>query len=239
MMNEFEKVFQSHKTIAFNQNHPLKASVIITQLPSGRGKFSSVQKLFNEISGVKVISNQDSICLVRAVLIGQAYADKEKNAYLLLRKNNRELNKRVKRLAEKLNIPKNKSLGVETIKLLEAELKEYQITLLPENRLLHDPLAITFVMIFASIVGEKTVQGFLFLNLIFFIVIVTIPNVSEYMKIASASNQNYVLDAIVFKIRFICASMTINGVKTVKKVLNLTINASFSQKQKNLRKSRL
>ena len=37
LMNEFEKVFQSNKSIAFNQNHPLKASVIIVQLPSGSG----------------------------------------------------------------------------------------------------------------------------------------------------------------------------------------------------------
>ena len=66
LMNEFEKVFQSHKTIAFNQNHPLKPSIIVMQLPTGSGndgKFSSVQNTCNEISGVKTIKNSDNLCV--------------------------------------------------------------------------------------------------------------------------------------------------------------------------------
>ena len=102
-------------------------------------KFSAVQNICNEISGVKVIENTDNLCLVRAILVGKAYSDKEQNRYLLTRKNNKELNKRVKRLSHQLGI-ENKVQGIPTLMLIEQTLKDYQITLYGENRLIPTPL---------------------------------------------------------------------------------------------------
>ncbi len=74
------------------------------------------------------IINADNFCLVRAILIGKAFADKEKNAKLLERKNNKKLNGLVSSIVSKLGLP-DEFLNIEHIKLLENYFIDYQITL--------------------------------------------------------------------------------------------------------------
>ena len=74
------------------------------------------------------VLNSDNFCLVRAILIGKAIFDKEHNANLLLRRNNRELNKRVIELAKNLNLP-DEHLNLEHLAKIDAHFLEYRITL--------------------------------------------------------------------------------------------------------------
>jgi hypothetical protein len=86
------------------------------------------QNDFNENCKFVHIINSDNFCLVRAVLIGKAIFDKEHNANLLRRVNNRELNKRVKEVVETLGLP-NEHLNLDHLEILELYFKEYRITL--------------------------------------------------------------------------------------------------------------
>ena len=74
-----------------------------------------------------LIVNSDNYCLARAVLVGKAFADKEKNASLLLRKNNRLLNQRLRDLKESVSLP-DEFLNLTHLKMIEAFLGIYQIT---------------------------------------------------------------------------------------------------------------
>ncbi len=157
LQREFDTVFQSRKKIpenAFQDNHELK--LIINVLPSRlitggsndkaprkRGRPSlnkqpqkricrEKREIINmndyiEKSRFIHVINADNFCLVRAILIGQAFADKETNSYTLIRKNNRELNKRVLEIRQKFLLP-DEPLNLTHVKLLKEYLKNYEIT---------------------------------------------------------------------------------------------------------------
>ena len=73
------------------------------------------------------VINADNYCLVRAILIGKAFSDKEKNAWTLVRKNNKELNRRVYQLADQLGLT-DEHLNLNHVKLIETFLKFYKLT---------------------------------------------------------------------------------------------------------------
>jgi hypothetical protein len=86
------------------------------------------QRDFINNSKVVKIINSDNFCLLRAILVGKAFADKEKNANLLTKRNNRKLNYRVKEYVSKLQLP-DRNLNLGDLRIIELYLKEYQITL--------------------------------------------------------------------------------------------------------------
>jgi hypothetical protein len=73
-----------------------------------------------------VVVNSDNLCLVRAILIGKAFADKERGAKNLTRPNCGKLNERVNYLKKELEIPDG-FLNLQTVQLLEDYYKDYQI----------------------------------------------------------------------------------------------------------------
>jgi len=145
MQNEFESVLQSRKKPDEVQTHN-RFKVIFNIIENRQiqgGAFDSKKKekrickekreIINQKDYLKnsrsiKIINSDNFCLVRAVLVGKAFADKEKNAYLLLRKNNRILNFRVKELVSTLGLS-DRHLNIEDLNVIDNYLKEYQITL--------------------------------------------------------------------------------------------------------------
>ena len=55
----------------------------------------NMQDFINNNKCVIRVVNSDNFCLLRAILIGKAFVDKERNASHLVRKNNRKLNERL------------------------------------------------------------------------------------------------------------------------------------------------
>jgi hypothetical protein len=86
----------------------------------------NMRDFLENCQSVKII-NSDNYCLVRAVLVGKAFADKEENSYLLVRKNNRNLNNRLSELLKVLALP-DEFLNLTHLKMIEDHLKDYQIT---------------------------------------------------------------------------------------------------------------
>ena len=70
LLNTFENVIQSYKTIEMNNNNSLKAMVCIARLPSGSSlsATNATQNFFNESKNIIVIVNDDNFCLIHAVL---------------------------------------------------------------------------------------------------------------------------------------------------------------------------
>jgi hypothetical protein len=86
----------------------------------------NMRDFLENCQSVKII-NSDNYCLVRAVLVGKDFADKEENSYLLVRKNNRNLNNRLSELLKVLALP-DEFLNLTHLKMIEDHLKDYQIT---------------------------------------------------------------------------------------------------------------
>jgi hypothetical protein len=141
MQNEFESVMQSRKkSEEFQTNNRFRVIFNIIENKQIQGGSSKTKKICKEkkeilnqrdfINNSKVVKiiNSDNFCLLRAILVGKAFADKEKNANLLTKRNNRKLNHRVKEYVSKLQLP-DRHLNLGDLRIIELYLKEYQITL--------------------------------------------------------------------------------------------------------------
>jgi hypothetical protein len=142
LLSNFEHVAQSYKTVKLNESNSLKATVVIARLPSGGGRsrknnknlhqqennLSELELYYLKKKSIKIVYNQDNLCALRAILIGQAYADGDKNAYKLARIGSSILEKKTILVANKLKLDQKMRCGIEEIKLIESFLREYQIT---------------------------------------------------------------------------------------------------------------
>lgn len=84
--------------------------------------------------------------MLRAILVGKAYADGEPRARDLLRKNSTKLNQRVSKMAKDLNLP-NTRLSISVIPRIENYLPstsvnktKYQIMVIDANGIFNEPL---------------------------------------------------------------------------------------------------
>ena len=80
----------------------------ITNMNYRKAKNSKDMAEFIENSRFIWVLNHDNFCLVRAVIIGMAYADGEKNWQTLKRANNREVDKRTREMVHQLKLPDTK-----------------------------------------------------------------------------------------------------------------------------------
>ena len=152
MLDHFSKVVQSYKKRCGDDEqakYKFNASIIIAEIPSGGHKHKNIPQVrrrkarVNEINFSEVtnksfyeycvsskailpIYNDDNLCLLHAVLVGKAISDNEKNVYLLAKKNNRKLKKRVIELAKQLNV-KDGPCAIDLIKKIEDLWGSYQI----------------------------------------------------------------------------------------------------------------
>ena len=145
MHNQFESVMQSRKPpedsqlnnrfrVIFNiiENKQISGGMLVSKEKNKRVCKQKIEVLnqrdyIQNSRSVKII-NSDNYCLLRAILVGKAYADKEKNAKLLTRKNNRKLNSLVKKYVSDLNLP-DRHLNLDDLKIIDDHLNDYQITL--------------------------------------------------------------------------------------------------------------
>ena len=68
------------------------------------------------MSGIKCIKNKDNFCLIRAILVGKAYADHLKNAYTLLRDETKILDKKEGRIVRAGGFQMLEQLSIEHLK---------------------------------------------------------------------------------------------------------------------------
>jgi hypothetical protein len=159
LQNHFEDVFQSRKkqdSNTFQDQHSLIITLNILpkrQIRGGGGDllnkrickekrhFQNMKELIENSRFIHVV-NSDNFCLVRAILIGKAFFDKEKYAFTLVRKNNRKLNASVKQLVEHLKLP-DEHLNLTHVRLIETFLVDYRITVYDSvsngSRMLYPP----------------------------------------------------------------------------------------------------
>lgn len=166
LLERFQKVVQSNDTLSISSYQAFKAHIVIARLPVGGGRAAkpktatpeSTNDLItlwrNSERGIKVIENNDNLCLLRAVIVAKAYAEKENARHLLLRQNNRLLNKRTRQLAAQINIS-NQRCGIAELRKAEIFLRDYQITLYRNNEttpIYEGPMNKKFLYI--TLVGE-------------------------------------------------------------------------------------
>ena len=162
ILTTFENVIQSYKKDPdhlIKEHQKLTVSILVAKLPSGGTKSkqdvkekrtknyipcNDFQEFCLKKRCVKIIHNDDNLCLLKAIIIAKAYADKEKKCSNFLRNNNIEIKKRVKKLADDLQI-KNSECGIEELKKIEIYLKDYQIMLLSNEGVVEkEPLYINY-----------------------------------------------------------------------------------------------
>ena len=156
ILEHFESIVQSYKKRNLDEEqskYKFQASFIVAEIPEGGHKHKNIpqkrttkkraEKLTFETAtnygfyeycneakkSILPVYNKDQLCLLHAILIAKAYCDKEKKAHLLARQNNRELIKRVEKLAVLLNI-KNGPCSIDMVKQIEEILKDYQIMII-------------------------------------------------------------------------------------------------------------
>ena len=143
IQNHFEDVFQSRKkqdANTFQDSNSLVLTLNILpnrQIRGGSNEpikrvckekrhFQNMKDLIETSRFIHVV-NSDNFCLVRAILIGKAFFDKEKYAFTLVRKNNRKLNTLVKEVVQHLKLP-DEFLNLMHIKMIEEYFVDYRIT---------------------------------------------------------------------------------------------------------------
>jgi len=137
----FSEQIQSYKDMPEHEiraNHVLTVNVVVADSITGGSNTEFTQQCIDK-SSIKVIRNTDNFCLVRAIIVGKAYADKDHNARKLLRPNNRILNEKTLKIVEQLQLP-NRQCGIEQVKKIEALLRDYQIMIIDEEGVAKDPL---------------------------------------------------------------------------------------------------
>ena len=143
ILSYFEEIVQSLKLddeFEKNFNYKIRLSIIIADVLSGQGKKTKITK--NNMSRPKEylkihrsildISNDDNQCLIRAIIIGKAYADGEKQPYRLNSNNNKEMIRRINIVRKSIKLP-NTGCGVNEARVLENYFKYYQIMIIPFN----------------------------------------------------------------------------------------------------------
>ena len=141
ILSYFEEIVQSLKLndeFELNFNYKIKLSIFTADVLSGQGKKKKITRdnIHSPVEYIKFkhsildIKNNDNQCLLRAILIGKAYADGEKKAYQLNTKNNREMRQRILNVRSKLNLP-DTGCGILETKELEKYFKTYQIMIIP------------------------------------------------------------------------------------------------------------
>lgn len=140
IQSHFENVFQSRKkqdACNFQESHSLIITLNIMPKRQIRG---GSKRLCKEKRGIKTmrdliensryihVINFDNFCLVRAILIAQAFIEKEKNAWTWLRPSNKNLNLKVKYIVEQLHLP-DEHLNLDHVKKIDDFLKDYKITI--------------------------------------------------------------------------------------------------------------
>lgn len=129
--NYISMVVQSNKKLALDNNLSFHASIL--KMTSGAGKrlndFLAPKKTI-----VKVKDEDDSLCGLRAIVIGKTLADNDIETYnKMIRKANNLQTTEAILLANTLGLPFDKPIGLNEIQLVERHLEDYQLIVIDAN----------------------------------------------------------------------------------------------------------
>ena len=128
LINMIEAVCQSKREIKCDNE--LHISVYIIDLPLGSG--NRIDDFINDKGCVKIIVNKDNLCLLRAILLGKAYCDKDINRKKYTSINSNIFDDKIKKVAVEIGLI-DKPCGIPEIKKIERYLKDYTVVLIDEN----------------------------------------------------------------------------------------------------------
>lgn len=164
----FMNIVQSYKDVAYSDQQKQQKFTLTVQVadlikggrkrkrlnpnqPDNQPRTSSSNEFEEHCTtkkSIRVVKNDDNFCLLRAIIVAKAYADKENNAYLLLRKNNKKMKKRLDKMCKDLNIT-NTQCGLNEVKKIEQYLEDYQIMIIDQEGVLEpEPLYLNETRIF-------------------------------------------------------------------------------------------
>ena len=136
ILHNFDRIVQSYKLgqETIQQKHSFKAKVMVVDLPSGSGmKNKTFEQFLHKSRSIKLIKNNDSLCLLRAVIVAIACHNKEKNVRnLIARPTSKDFMQRLRQLSDATGIYSG-PCGLKEIKIIEDFLNDYQIMVVEGN----------------------------------------------------------------------------------------------------------
>jgi hypothetical protein len=129
IVNQISNVLQSNKKLVLDDKIIFQTSII--KFKSGSGGSRLDEFIIKKQSIVKVRNEDDKLCALRAILIGKAYADRDKKGlytYEQMRDAKNNLQSRLAyQLARSVNLNTELPIGIKEIKRVEHYLKDYQL----------------------------------------------------------------------------------------------------------------
>ena len=127
IVNEISKVVQSNKILTLD-NQISFHTIIMHSITGGGGGIKRLDKfLFKKQSVVRINANKDdSLCGLRAIIVGKAAADKDADYFRVRRSGSSLQNRRAIEIASKLGFNFDEKIGIKEIKIIEEYLKDYQ-----------------------------------------------------------------------------------------------------------------
>ena len=127
MIDMMQRVSQSKRELKIDGELLCMAQIV--DLPVGSGH--RIERYKQDTYTVKIVNN-DNLCALRAILISIAYLEKDPARYKYCKIHNAKFEKKVLDLARACNIP-DKPCSLKEIKLVEAYLREYSISVIGED----------------------------------------------------------------------------------------------------------
>jgi hypothetical protein len=130
LVNQIAKVLQSNKKLTLDNN--LLFTTTIIEDPAGRGKRLE-DFIIKKQSIVSVKDADDSLCGLRAIILGKLFADGDPRFKTARDSRNKLQTHLAYELANKMGLSDNNTVGIDEIISIEKYLQDYQIFLIDSN----------------------------------------------------------------------------------------------------------
>ena len=134
VFSEVERVVQSNRD--FRLNDTVNVDLIHVEAPQGSGRSKrnivNAKEYLHKKKSIITITNEDNLCLARALVVAIAKAEKAPN-YNYLRDCVRAQQIKAIELHTKAKVPMGPSCGLEEVKMFQKHLTEYEINIVSAN----------------------------------------------------------------------------------------------------------
>ena len=134
VLSAVQHVIQSNRD--FRLNDMVNVDLIHVEAPQGSGRskrnITNIKEYLHKKKSVIIITNEDNLCLARALVVAIAKADKTPN-YINLLRNVRAQQVKAIELHAKAKVPMSPSCGLEEVDMFQKHLTEYEINIVSAN----------------------------------------------------------------------------------------------------------
>ena len=134
VLSAVQHVIQSNRD--FRLNDMVNVDLIHVEAPQGSGRskrnITNIKEYLHKKKSVIIITNEDHLCLARALVVAMAKADKAPN-YINLLRNVRAQQVKAIELHAKAKVPMSPSCGLEEVDMFQKHLTEYEINIVSAN----------------------------------------------------------------------------------------------------------